>query len=206
MESYLTHDLYDLISPDGKIIEYNRLSPQTAQATILIQHISPAFRGFSIDLSCVCFNLKSTLAQLGLDGLGKEYRIDSSKQTAEAMILLTAYTPWATMLLDHLCVGCYVGKLFAADERRKVRDPWYLERMFHRNDRNGSPLLYLGNPSRSEELRIEKKEGYAIAFLSLLPGCVEYTSDTTGMIPLLAKMLQNPLTKRETFFHFCKTT
>ena len=70
MESYLNWGLYDLTSPDGMISSFELLNPQEAKVTVEISKISPVFRGFHIDPHLVSFNLKSTLAQLGLDGVG----------------------------------------------------------------------------------------------------------------------------------------
>jgi len=189
MQSYLDTGLYDLISPDGRITKYKKTSNRTAVATVSIEHISDVFQGFFIDRSLVSFNLKSTLAQLGLNGIGTGYLIDQKKRRAEAEVELTAYGKIAEFLLDHLFVGSYIGKLFAADERRRVRNPDYLLRMFNRNDRQGRPLLFLGEPQNSENLVMEKKDGYTVAFLSLQGGTLSYGEETSGLIPALGKAL-----------------
>ncbi len=195
MESYLTSELFDLISPDGFITQYEKINTRESRATISIENISAAFKGFEIDLSSVSFNLKSTLAQLGLDALGTSYELDKNKHTAKIQISITAYGTIAERLLDQLCIGSYIGKLFAADERRLVRNPEYLLRMFNRNDRMGRPLLYLGDPQNSEELILEKKEKQVVAFLSLLEGVVSYEPLADGFIPILGKALKNPSIK-----------
>jgi len=64
----------------------------------------------------------------------------------------------------------YIGKLFAADDRRRVRDPEYLLRMFGRSDREGRPLLSLGGLQGSDELLLEKMDDRTVAFISLLDG------------------------------------
>ncbi len=192
MDSFLVSDLYDLVSPDGLIHEYCILNPRQAEATVSIQKISPAFKGFEIDKELVSFNIKSTLAQLGLDGLGIEYELNPQERTARVKVLLTAYGKPAELLLQHLSIGSYIGKLFAADERRKVRNPDYLLRMFNRSDRSGRPLLYLGKPENSSDLVLEKIDGYTIAFLSLLEGSLRYDDSLYGFIPTLAKALKHP--------------
>ncbi len=192
MESYLASDLFDLISPDGLISKYQKIDRRKATATVLIQNISPAFKGFQIEPSLVSFNIKSTLAQLGLDAIGTTYILEESTKTALIDVSLTAYGEIAELILETLSIGSYIGKLFAADERRKVRDPDYLLRMFNRNDRFGKPLLYLGEPQNSEDLLLEKKDGSTVAFLSLLKGTLSYESNTKGFIPILGKALTNP--------------
>ena len=51
--------------------------------------------------------------------------------------------------------GMFVGKLFAADERRRVRKPYYLDRIFGRFDRFGDPLLTLGDTDGEKKLDLE---------------------------------------------------
>lgn len=191
MESYLDSGLYDLISPDGVISEYQKINATTATASLVIKNISPCFKGFSIDNSLISFNLKSTLAQLGLNGIGTEYLLNEKSRSAEVKIILTAHNKLSQLLLDNLFVGSYIGKLFAADDRRRVRNPDYLLRMFNRNDRFGRPLLYLGDPQNSDHLTLEKKEDYTIAFLTLLNGTLTYETQAEGFIPTLGKALKS---------------
>src|SRR3990167_5843605 len=192
MERFLIPGLYDLISPDGQIVSYTQVNELEAKALVSIRDISPAFKGFEIDPTLVTFNIKSTLAQLGLDGIGLEYHLNKVELSAQIHVSLHAHGPLAKAVLQHLSKGQYIGKLFAADDRRKVQNPDYLLRMFNRNDRAGAPLLYLGDPLNSEHLILEKKEGETIAFLSLLEGTLHYNSYVQGFIPVLTKALEHP--------------
>ncbi len=189
MESYLISDLYDLVTPDGAIESIQHITPQLATVTVGITNISPAFIGFQIPHDRVFFNIKSTLAQLGLDAVSSEIHLDRKKGKAKIKLDLIARGKLSTLLLKHVKEGAFIGKLFAADERRKVRDPDYLLRMYNRNDREGRPLLYLGDPHGSEELVLEKKDGYTIAHLTLLNGIITYDPVVEGFIPTLAKAL-----------------
>src|SRR5512147_2543510 len=92
-------------------------------------------------------------------------------------------------MLELFEVGSYIGKLFAADERRRVRDPDYLMRMFGRSDRKGRPLLSLGGLEGSGALILEKIEGRTVAFLSLLDGVFTYDTNIYGFLPTLIKAL-----------------
>ena len=143
MESYLFPAHYDLVTPDGALTSINRTIPNQMEVELFIQNISPAFAGFKIDKTHLSFNLKSTLAQLGLNGIAKEIELNKSNLTARVRIHLYAYGKIATALLNYITEGARIGKLFAADPRRKVRDPDYLLRMFGRTDRQGRPLLSL---------------------------------------------------------------
>jgi predicted Rossmann-fold nucleotide-binding protein len=183
-------DHYDLITPDGRITQIASTDAHSARATLLIEEISSAFVGYHLPRELVTFNLKSTLAQLGLDGIG--HAIDLSAGQALVEIELRAISPLARQLLPLLTPGAYVGKLFAADERRRVRDADYLTRMFNRKDRYGRPLLSLGGRSDEGDLLLEKIDGRTVAFLQLLDGRLTYEPVIAQLLPLLARALHDP--------------
>lgn len=199
MESYLISDIYDLVSPDGKITSIMRKAPRHAVADVSIENISPAFIGYQVENEQVFFNIKSTLAQIGMDAIGTHYELDKKRRVAFIKIDLLARSAIAEAMLDFINIGSYVGKLFAADERRKVRNPDYLLRMFNRIDRWGRPLLYLGDPQGSEELILEKINGHTVAFLSLLNGTLSYDPGVIGFLPTLGKALYHPDFKVRSF-------
>lgn len=189
MESYLYPDHFDLVTPDGFITQLTRLNALSSEAIVHIQKISPAFVGYQIDSSQVYFNIKSSLAQLGVNGSGSEYSLDPKTHTAQVKVILTAIGSVACAMLDYLQVGSYIGKLFARDDRRCVRDPDYLSRMFGRADRWGRPLLSLGGMHGSKELILEKIDGRTVAYLALKDGRLELDSSTMGFLPTIAKAL-----------------
>jgi predicted Rossmann-fold nucleotide-binding protein len=92
-------------------------------------------------------------------------------------------------MLRLLQIGSSIGKLFAADERRRVRDPDYLGRMFGRSDRWGKPLLSLGGLHGSNDLILDKVDGRTVAYLTLQNGRIEYDASIFGFLPTLAKAL-----------------
>lgn len=195
MESYLFAAPYDLITPDGKITALQPISPTQALATVEIDNISPAFKGFQIDPSLITFNFKSTLAQLGLNALLQNLELS---HRAKATLQLETLSPLAQAMLPLLTPGAYIGKLFAADDRRRVRDPTYLLRMFGRSDRHGSPLLSLGGTQGSDHMALEKIEGRAVAFLALQNGALHYDAGITSFLPTLAKSLHYPALRTRT--------
>src|SRR5271157_138471 len=203
MESYLTPQHYDLVTPDGSIREIAAIDEKHKMATVAIEEISPAFRGFEIDLNLVFFNLKSTLAQLGMNGVSREIFLDKKQNSALVKVELTAIGPLAAAMLDLLQPGAYIGKLFAADERRRVRDPDYLMRMFGRSDRRGRPLLSLGGFDGSRDLILEKNAGRTVAFLTLKDGVVSYDDSVYGFLPTLAMALKKnmPYTRQLLHLH-----
>jgi predicted Rossmann-fold nucleotide-binding protein len=188
MESYLAQSHYDLVTPDGIITSISSITSSSVEAIVDIRSISPAFRGFEIDTNLVSFNLKSTLAQLGLNAIATEMMLDKNNLTASVTIKLLALTPIAQSMLSLITIGAYVGKLFASDDTRKVREPNYLKRMFDRTDRNGNPLLFLGG---KEDFILEKIDGAATAFLPIKQGIVEYNNAIKNFLPTIAMMLHH---------------
>ena len=196
IEYYLDSTHYDLVTPDGKITNLRRVSDNQLEGTVFIENISPVFVGFEIDSHAVFFNMKSTLAQVGVDGTGIEYELDKKNCCAQILCRFDGIGPIGTAMLGYLKVGTTVGKLFASDERRRVRDPQYLSRMFGRSDRWGQPLLSLGGMSGSDALVLEKVDGYAVAYLSLQNGCIQYNDGIIGFLPTLSKALERGVSTR----------
>lgn len=188
---------YDLATPDGIIKELLHIDDKTAEAIVLITDISPSFVGFQIEQQRVFFNIKSTLAQLGIDGIGQSYEFDPKNHLVEVKVLLTAKGRIAEIMLKYLTKGIYIGKLFAADERRRVRDPFYISRMFGRSDRFGKPLLSLGGLHGSDDLILDKVDGRTVAYLTLQNGRLSYEPSIEGFIPTIAKALSAGLPMRE---------
>lgn len=197
MENYLDLMNYDLVTPDGSITNLTKLSERSAEAIVFINNISPKFVGFQIEPQNVIFNIKSTLAQLGLDGIGLTYELDKKNNCAQIKVLLNAIGNLAVEMLKHLQVGAYIGKLFAADERRRVRNPDYLFRVFGRSDRWGRPLLSLGGLHGSDDLILDKVDGRTIAYLTLQNGRIVYEPTIYGFLPTLAKALNAKIGMRE---------
>lgn len=196
MESYLYSTHYDLVTPDGMITNLTNLTPTTADAVVFIENINANFVGFKIDPSLVFFNIKSTLAQLGMNGVGLNYELDPKNNCAQILVRLTAIGKVAEEMLKYLTVGTSIGKLFAADERRRVRNPDYIARMFGRADRWGKPLLSLGGLHGSSDLILDKVDGRTIAYLTLQNGRITYRDSIYGFLPTLALALKNKLPTR----------
>src|SRR5581483_3261840 len=100
MESYLTPYHYDLVTPDGKITHLSTIDKKRKLATVKIDQISPAFVGYEIEPELVAFNLKSTLAQLGIHAIGRELHYDQHHHNAHMQVELTAIGPLAQEILN----------------------------------------------------------------------------------------------------------
>ncbi len=183
---------FDLVTADGKIFSIEHDTPSKAVATVIISKVSPTFVGYKIDQSQLQFNFKSTLAQLGLNGIALSFDLDPSSSIAHVLVQIEAFCPLARALLPLLTPGAYIGKLFARDERRRVRDPDYLLRMFGRFDRKGRPLLSFGGLEKGNRLILEKIEGRTVALLPFCEGVLLYDEKTAGIIPMIAKALHHP--------------
>ncbi len=201
LESYLTPHHYDLVTPDGRITQIGEGFDKKRLATVKIEEISPAFIGYELDPKSISFNLKSTLAQLGINAICKEFHFERKYNTAYVKVELQGIGQLGVTMLDLLEVGSYIGKLFAEDERRRVRDPDYLMRMFGRSDRRGRPLLSLGGLEGSGALLLEKIEGRTVAFIALLDGVLTYEMDIYGFLPTLSKMLRKNMSHTREILH-----
>ena len=192
---------YDLVTPDGYIIEIRDIDDRTRLAIVKIEEISSAFIGYQIDPQLVFFNIKSTLAQLGLNGIGKEYRFDRKYDTAYVEVELHSFGDVGRTMLHLIPIGAYIGKLFAADDRRRVRDPDYLMRMFGRCDRKGRPLLSLGGLEGGKDLILEKSNQRTIAFISTRDGAIKYEPTIYSFLPTLAKALKKNIPHTRQLIH-----
>jgi predicted Rossmann-fold nucleotide-binding protein len=182
-------DHFDLVSPDGKIISLTRLDSKNIQILVFFERISQFFVGFDLPPSQIIFNLKSTIAQLGIDASLKKLDLNKKLLAGEALIQLFAVDPLGEAFLKFLSIEAYVGKLFACDERRRVKNPDYLSRLFGRVDRFGRPLISLGGHLGSQNLILEKIKDKTVAFLSLKPGRCMYLDSIHGFLPTIAKSL-----------------
>lgn len=190
MKHRIEDSSHDLASPDGRIESLQHISETMAEATVRIEHISPWFVGFEIDTHLLFFNGKSVFAQLGLNITGIDYQLSKEQGTATVRVRIDALGPIGKELLGLLRPGAWIGKLFARDDRRRVRDPDYITRMFGRSDRWGSPLLSLGALHGSDSLILDTVDGRAVAYLSLLNGKLAYDSSIFGFLPTLAEATQ----------------
>lgn len=194
---YLHANHYDLVTPDGKITKIYSRSSTRLDVEIRIENISPTFAGFQIDSSLIFFNGKSALGQLGLDVHDKHIELNFQKRSAIVIASVITLDPLGEKLLTYLKEGTYLGKLFAADDRRRIQHADYLISMLARSDKQGKPLLSLGGMHGSENLIIEKVDGRVVVYLSLKDGTVEYEPTIESFLPTTGKALEKNLSIRE---------
>lgn len=185
MNNFLIFSHYDLVTPDGYIETLNN-----SNLTIKIKHISPKFIGFTLPKEQIFFNLKSTLAQIGFNSTLESFHLDAKNHSAEVVLKLIAISTLAKEMLPLLSPGTYIGKLFAADLSRRVRNPDYLMRLFGRCDAHGRPLLSFGYSKGKDELSLQKIGDRTVAFLEVKKGHVGYLPSAKDFLSTLALMLK----------------
>ncbi len=181
---------YDLVTPDGRISRILKREDASLECVVEIENISSNFKGFEIDLSLVQFNIKSTFAQLGVDGLALSIELSPQWSKASIHLQLKAFTLIGQEFLRAIQVGVHVGKLFAADDRRIVRSTQYLSRLLSKSDEEGNPLLILGEEYKSEEIITQPEKNRVIVKVPLLSGHWVYDDAIFGFLQTIAKGLQ----------------
>ncbi len=184
------------MTPDGKITRILEKTENFLLADGRIEEIGPNFIGFQLPKEEVLFNLKSTLAQLGLHAIMEFWEGNRSHGIAEWRVRFIALSPIARKMLSVLQPGAFVGKLFAKDERRLVRKVHYFTRLFGQLDRHQRPLLSLGGPQNSSSLTIEEIEGRLVAFLALRRGRLVLQPTIEGLLATIGKGLLSRLPMR----------
>ncbi len=86
-QSYLRSPYHDLISPDGKITHIDK-GESKCIATVEFQDIGPNFLGFTLPENHIEFNLKSVLAQLGIESHLLDLELDAKYLKCTALVKL----------------------------------------------------------------------------------------------------------------------
>jgi predicted Rossmann-fold nucleotide-binding protein len=183
---------FDLVTPDGLITYIEPSSESVYRAEVLIENINDHFIGYSIAKEDLLFNLKSALAQLGLHSIVLALDLNRRQRKALIELELHGYGELAVMLLKLMEKGSYIGKLFAVDKERRVRNESYLTRMFGRTNYSGEPLLSFGTTIGYDHLVLERVEDRVVAFLPIETGVVKYSPMMRQMMPSFAMALKNP--------------
>ncbi|BAE81527.1 conserved hypothetical protein [Chlamydia felis Fe/C-56] len=188
----LFHRNHDATSPDGYLTSSLRmLSPNIYEGEIEILNIPEYFLGFHLPKHCLHLNLKSSLAQLGVDAKIKEAELSKECSRARLLVQMSSHDPIASVMLTLLEPGDYVAKLFAADDRRLVRSLQYLERMLKHTDKAGMPLLCFGK-KLEHLISLDVIDDRLVVSLPTLPGVVQYDHKIYGLLPLIGKALGQP--------------
>lgn len=179
---------FDLATRDARITEYRRSDRHGAKATAVINTLHPQFRGLVDGVSCE-FLLRSSITQLGVNAVNVVIDIDRSQRCAVIKMDLVALTPLAVLMLDYIAVGAHVGKLFALESNRVVRNLDYISRLLHALNQRGQKLLVYGTGDEPTwDLKIV--DGRVVAHLPVLPGTFTYSGEIHGLLPTIGMALR----------------
>lgn len=183
------HKDHDAVTPDGYLCSpLKPVLPGVYEGELEIQNIPDYFLGFHLPSHCLQLNLKSSLAQLGIDATLVECELSREHLRARLRVHFTSHDPIATVALSELKIGNFLVKLFAADDRRLVRSPKYLERMLKHTDHAGVPLLCFGK-KLEHLIAFDVIDDRLIVSIPTLPGIIRYDHNIYGLLPLLGKAL-----------------
>ncbi|KAK7196902.1 hypothetical protein NESM_000631800 [Novymonas esmeraldas] len=179
---------FDLATHDARITEYTRTSRHEAKAKAVISVVHPQFRGL-IDGVKSEFLLRSSITQLGVNAVNVAIEVDGRQRRAEIHMDLVALTPLAVLMLDYIAPGAHVGKLFALESNRVVRNLDYVSRLLHAVNQRGQPLLVYGTGAEPIwDLKIV--DGRVVAYLPVLPGTFTYSGEIHGLLPTIGMALR----------------
>nr|CCC93217.1 conserved hypothetical protein [Trypanosoma congolense IL3000] len=181
-------DPYDLVTEHGCIVSSELLDVGVMEASVIFKDIPRKFRGFKEGVP-VHFVLKSTLSQLGITCEKAVITLHSGLQQAEASIKLRAVSQLAELALHHLGEGAFIGKLFAAEKVRRVREEAYVNRLLHMMNCGGDLLLtYNGGTETNFELKLVN--GRVVVYFPLRAGCCTYDNHVEGFLPTIGAALR----------------
>ncbi|EPY20434.1 hypothetical protein STCU_03911 [Strigomonas culicis] len=179
---------YDLATKDASIHTYQRISRTLSKVQAIVGGIHPKFRGLQGDVPCE-FVLRSSITQLGVNAENIVLDMDGTERFCTITMDLVALTPLAILLLDFIGQGACVGKLFAREENRVVRNVSYLTRLLdHRNQRGEQLLIYGSGDHPDWDLKVV--DGRVVAYLPVLPGTFTYSGEVHGLLPTIGTALK----------------
>ncbi|PWV21792.1 hypothetical protein C3747_1g834 [Trypanosoma cruzi] len=180
---------FDLVTEDACIISLERKSRHLTEVFAVRDRIHKKFRGF-VDNVASEFVLKSSLTQLGINAEDIKINLDRGALRAEIRMNLVALSPLGVLMLDYIGEGAYIGKLFALEEVRRVRNVSYINRLLKTLDQAGHFLLNYGDSSEPDwELKIV--DGRVVAFLPILEGTFAYSGEVHGLLPTIGAALKH---------------
>ncbi|CAD2216876.1 hypothetical protein AGDE_06965 [Angomonas deanei] len=178
---------YDLATNDAAITEYTRVDRGRAKAKAVINGIHPKFRGLQ-GVTCE-FVLRSSVTQLGVNAENVEVDLNPTMRECVISLDLVALSPLAVLMLDYIVVGSHIGKLFAVESNRVVRDISYIQRLLKAVNQQGQRLLMYGAGDNPDwELKIVKDR--VVAYLPVLPGTFTYSGEVHGLLPTVGLALK----------------
>ncbi|RNF20200.1 uncharacterized protein Tco025E_03902 [Trypanosoma conorhini] len=178
---------FDLVTEDACIITLERTCRHRTKVLAVRERIHKKFRGFADNVESE-FVLKSSLTQVGVNAENIEVTLDRHALRAEIRMDLVALAPLAVLMLDYILQGAYIGKLFAVEGVRRVRDVSYINRLLYALDQAGNFLLNYGD-SAEPNWELKVVDGRVVAFLPILDGTFAYNGEVHGLLPTIGAAL-----------------
>lgn len=173
---------FDLATADARIIQREVINTQSLRVVVKVSNVQPKFRGLHENTPCE-FVLRSSITQLGVNAENCDIRIDAANREITVTLTLVALTSLGTQMLGHLEVGAQIGKIFAVEKKRVVRDKDYVLRLLRSYTQKGEVLMSYGEGKLEiEELQVV--DGRVIAYIPVVPGVFQY-SDTNSILSLM---------------------
>ncbi len=184
---YLAH--LDLISVEGKIA--NILDPRSSTVEVLFQNVNANFKGFYLPNDTIEFIIKSSLSQLGINSKLLNIDINRRQQKIVATIQFFALSQLGKKLLPLVTEGLYVGKLFSRQLERRIRSYDYINRLFHKTDKQHRHLFSLAdNPAPNEYLYEDKKHKRIIAKIPIKTQFYLHSNELIDIAPAIIHLLK----------------
>ncbi|RNF07124.1 hypothetical protein TraAM80_03476 [Trypanosoma rangeli] len=125
---------------------------------------------------------------MGVNAENIEVALDRHALRAEIRMDLVALSPLAVLMLDYVAKGAYIGKLFAVEQVRRVRNVSYINRLLSAVDQAGNLLLNYGD-SAEPNWELKVMDGRVVAFLPILEGTFAYNGEVHGLLPTIGTAL-----------------
>lgn len=166
---------FDLATEDAKIIEKERLSCQCMRVVAQLTNVPSKFRGLTENIPCA-FILRSSITQLGINAENCDIRFNREERVITIYADLVSFGSLGESMLDHIDIGVYLGRVFALEKNRVVRDKDYVLRLLRSYTQRGEVLMsYDKGEEKIEGLQVI--DGRVIAFLPVFQGVLEYDNE-----------------------------
>lgn len=181
---------YDLATGDAKVISKERVNRERLHVVALLTDVAAKFRGLFGSTPCA-FILRSSITQLNVNAENCDIRINHEKREIVVHLDLVSFGFVGECLLDHIEIGAFIGRIFALEKNRVVREKDYVLRLLESYTQRGEVLMSYGEGKiKMEGLRVV--DGRVIADLPVLDGVLEYDNmeQIISMMPSIGLALR----------------
>lgn len=166
---------FDLATRDGKIISKQRISRECMHVVVQVTDVAAKFRGL-VENACCAFILRSSITQLCVNAGNYDIRVNRQEKEITVHLDLLAFGPIGESMLDHIEIGAFIGRIFALEKNRVVREEDYVRRLLSSYTQRGEVLMSYGE-GEMEMNDLKVIDGRVVAFVPVLEGVYEYESE-----------------------------